>query len=139
MIKFCAGICQNSREDFSDHSQLLDYINHRLLPICNSPRGYKFNIHFYSDENTVMNVIGSLLQMPELKCCSNLEISLNTDMEQERLPVKEISNWLELERSVDAMENIFQNKKERFLEIAINQIQNAHEMIEHLANVICFK
>ena len=46
MVKFIGGIEQNDRRYFSNHSTLLDYIRCRLLPICDSFRGYKFDISF---------------------------------------------------------------------------------------------
>lgn len=95
--------------DFNDHSQFLDHIQNRLLPSCDSSRGYKFFIRFYTDANFATNVIFSLLKMAGVNCCPNVEISIIADAEMQ-LPVEEISNWLE--RSTDGIENKVQNQKE---------------------------
>lgn len=74
-----------------------------------------------------------MLQMPEIECCSNIEIIIDSG-EQIHLPIEAISNWL-LE-SVDGMENDVQNRKEKFLKIHLyDGIQNAHEMVDYLATV----
>ena len=130
MVEFVACISQNDRTNFSD------YIWNQFLPICNSSRRYKFQIWFYSDANSDTNVISSILERDEIKHCSNIEIEI-IGREQKRLPVEEISNWLEL--SADVNKNNLQNPKERFLKIfyygIYGLIQNAREMIEHLAKV----
>ena len=64
------------RDDFNDHLGFIEYIRNRMLPICNSSRGYKFFIIFESDVNSGTNVIASLLQMAEIKRCPNVEINL---------------------------------------------------------------
>ena len=150
-IEFVARISrndQNDRNNFSDHLKLLDYIRNRFLPICNSSRCYKFQIWFFSDANSGTEIITSILEMDEIKHCSNVEIRLFYGG-QKRLPVKVISTWLE--RSADGAKNNHQNQKERFLKIwyhyysspyiqtpSFNSspfIQNAREMLEHLAKV----
>lgn len=75
MIECYARITQHC-DDFNDHSHFIEYIRNRMLPICNSSRGYKFFIIFHSDVNSGTNVIASLLQMAEIKRCSNVEIKL---------------------------------------------------------------
>ena len=133
MVEFVACISQNDRTNFSD------YIWNQFLPICNSSRRYKFQIWFYSDANSDTNVISSILERDEIKHCSNIEIEI-IGGEQKRLPVKEISNWLEL--SADVNKNNLQNASERFLKIfyygIYGLIQNAREMIEHLAKVLLY-
>ena len=47
-----------SRKDcdsFSSHSQLLDYLRDRLLPICNLSAHYTFNIHSYSKASDLIS------------------------------------------------------------------------------------
>ena len=139
-IEFVARISrndQNDRNNFSDHLKLLDYIRNRFLPICNSSRCYKFQIWFFSDANSGTEIITSILEMDEIKHCSNVEIRLFYGG-QKRLPVKVISTWLE--RSADGAKNNIQNQTERFLKIYYNYylnpvIKNAREMLEHLAKV----
>ena len=137
VVEFTPTISQNGRNNFSDHSMLLDFIRNRLLPNCNSSRRYKFKIRFSSDRNSDTNVIASILEMDEIKHCSNVEIGI-IDGEQKRLPVEEISNWLE--RSADEAKNNIQNHMERFLNFYYiyyftHFIQNARELLEHLAKV----
>ena len=114
VVQFIATISQNDRNNFSDHLKLLDYIRNRFLPICNSSRGYKFQIWFPFDANSDTNLIASILEMDEIKHCSNVEIVIIFG-EQKRLPVEEISNWLE--PSDDRTNNSLQSLRERFLKI----------------------
>lgn len=124
------------RDDFNDHLGFIEYIRNRMLPICNSSRGYKFFIIFESDVNSGTNVIASLLQMAEIKRCPNVEINLCIPWEcQNQLPVEEISNWLE--RSADDVGNYIQNKKERFLTVKLfasnhHFFQNVREILDQL-------
>lgn len=136
MIEVYAGICEGDPSDFSNHLQLIEYIQNQLLSFCISPRSYKFHIYFYSDENSVPNLIASLLQMDELRLCSNIEIEIRIRHQEKRfgfekqLPVEAIANWLE--KSDDKME-IIDRTKERILKIELRVgIQNPQEMLEHL-------
>lgn len=130
---------------FTDHLQLLQFIRTRLLSICDSSRGYKFDIilypFFHYGENSASklakNLIASLLQMDEVKLCSNVEIQIY-NAEQNQLPVEaveEISNWLE--RPINGKGNYARNQMERSLKICIpcTHIQNAREMVNHLKTV----
>ena len=133
-VEFAACIDQDDHNDFSDQSQLLEYLHNRLLPILNPSSDYKFYINFCADENSVTNLIESLLQMAEIKSCSNIKIRIGMCCEeQKQLPVEEISNWLE--RSTDGIENTVQSQKERVLKIGIQGIQNAREIVDHLKMV----
>ena len=146
MVEFIARISQNDRNNFSDHLKLLDYIRNRFLPICNSSRGYKFDICFFSDRNSDANVIASILEMGEIKRCTNVGIKIIGGA-QKRLPIEEISNWLE--RSPDGTKNNLHNQKERFLKIYFYDttifikpnpfIRNAREMLDHLKTVYSSK
>lgn len=120
----------------------LEYIRDRLLPICNSSRRYEFIIHFYSvTEEVITNVITSLLQMPEIKQCSNIGIGIsiqnNRDRIKMQLPIEEISNWLEKPAEGKGINS--QSQKERFLRIIMSKYRvrnrNALEMIDHLKTV----
>ena len=139
MIEVYAGICEGDPSDFSNHLQLIEYIQNQLLSFCISPRSYKFHIYFYSDENSVPNLIASLLQMDELRLCSNIEIEIRIRHQEKRfgfekqLPVEAIANWLE--KYDDKME-IIDRTKERILKIELRVgIQNPQEMLEHLIKV----
>ena len=135
MVEFIADIFQEDCNHFSDHSKLLDYIRNRFLPICNSFRRYKFKIGFNSAANSGTDITASILQMDEIKHCLNVEIRL-FDGGQKLLPVEEISNWLE--PFAAGTKNTLQNQKERLLtiyHIGPFTIQNAREMLEHLAKV----
>ena len=135
MLEISAHIRHNDRSAFIDHSQLLECIRNRLLPICDSSRGFKFRICFFSDKNSVTDTIASLLQMPEILRCPNVEITIPVrhPREKKQLPVEAISNWLEI---ANARKNVDQNHKEKFLKIVFSGIQNAKEMLDHLAMVI---
>ena len=73
--------------------------------------------------------------MDEIKHCSNIEIEIEIiGGEQKRLPVEEISNWLE--PSADGTKINLQNHNERFLKINLNStIQNDQEMFDNLKTV----
>ena len=88
-IEFVAQISQKDRNHFNDHLKLLDYIRNRFLPICNSSRLYEFQILFRSDANSATEVIVSILEMDEIKHCSNVEIVIMTGI-QKRLPIEEV-------------------------------------------------
>ena len=66
---------------------------------------FKFAIHlaatnskstFFSDANSATEIIASILEMGEIKRCSNVKIVIMTGI-QKRLPVEEISKWLEIQ------------------------------------------
>lgn len=136
MIEFRARIsAYDDGIDFSDHLQLLEYIRNRLLPICNSSLGYKFYIDFESDFNSAANVIASLLQMPEIKRCANVEIKIiHWRGRQNQLPIETISTWLE--RSADVVENNVQKQRERSLTISTEGVfGNTREMLDHMKTV----
>ena len=137
LIEFYAISSVGDRDQFNNHSQLLEYIHDRLLSICNSSRGYSFQLLIeFLDSNYVTNLIASLLQMDAIKRCSNLEIGFPFGRREEnQLRVEAISNWLI--RSANGTENIVKNQKERLLNIGFYGIQNAREMVDHLKTVYC--
>ena len=113
-------------------------LHNRLLSICASARGYRFNIFSWRYEQSVRKLIASLLQMEEIKRCQNIDIDfrLYYGGNEKQLPVDEVSNWLE--RSSNGIEKFVNNKqKARSLKMQMKgiQIQNAREMIEHLKTV----
>ena len=116
MIKFSAIISQHDRNYFNNHSTLIDYFQNRLFSICDSARCYKFRISFGHDENEndIANVILSLLQIPTIERCSNVEMEIQWLWGvNKQLSVEVISNLLE--KSVDGMEINDQYKNEKFL------------------------
>ena len=126
-------ISQDDRNYFNNHSTLINYLQNRLLSICDSARGYKFRISFRSDEdeNDITNVIESILQIPTIERCSNVEIEIHCCWEvNKQLPVEMISNWLQ--KSVDEMEINSRKQEEKLLTIRMCDIQNTQEMIDHL-------
>ena len=136
MIEFSAIISQHDRNYFNNHSTLIDYFQNQLLSICDSARGYKFRIYFRSDEdeNDITNVISSILQLPTIERCSNVEIEIRCYWEvNKQLPVEVISNWLE--KSVDGMEINSRKQREKLLTIRMRDIQNVQKMIDHLKSV----
>ena len=152
MIEFNADIYEHCHSYFSNHTQLLDYLCYRFLPIFfNSSRHYKFYFRFKSDGNSAANVVASVLQMPEIRRCSTIEIKIHS--KEQKLPVDAIINFLE--ESADEMGNNngqIQNKKERFLKVIFptwhwywgnsiprHGVQNTEEMLDHLKTVISFK
>ena len=97
MIEISAIISQHDRNYFNNYSTLIDYLQNRLLSICDSARGYKFRISLGQDENEndVANVISSILQMPTIERCSNVDIVILCFWEvSKQLPAK-ITNWLD--------------------------------------------
>ena len=72
--------------------------------------------------------------MDEIKYCSNFEIKFSMQRgDAEKLPVDEITNWLE--RSTEWMEMESGVQKVRSLRIALLSIENAREIQEHLETV----
>ena len=129
-------INQESAHHFSDHQTLLDYLSKRLLPICASSRSYNFWLWFHSDENSMGNVIDSILRMPQVGSSSNVAIDLYTSRfpASIALPVETISTWLN--RNADAMKSY---QKGVFLRIFSHRPhQNFTEMFALLKMVNSF-
>ena len=124
ILFFAGAVDENDSSSFPDHSELLNYLSDRILPICDKPDGYIFIFDLSSEKNTGRCVLTSLLKMAQIKCCSNVRIRIFTADETE-LPVREISNWLH--RKCDG-------QRERSLFINFS-IKNALEMFNHLKKV----
>ena len=128
---------------FIDHTQLLEHLRNRLLPICGNCRRFEFRIYLGSDsdKDTVANIITEILEMQQVNECSNVCISLVIPNQYDyRLPVKTISNWLHRNRNVDkdgtGKEIANQKQRERILEIEAVYISNVLEMLNHLKEVL---
>ena len=128
-IRFFADINQDDQSSFSDHSIFLSYLDEQLLKICNSSRRYEFEITFRSDKNAGTNFISSLLQMPAIIRCSNLEITLNHIEEAQQLPVETISDWLNRRKTECGI------PQEIFMKIRMIEFQNVTEICDHLSKV----
>ena len=133
-IVFNADISQNDPSNFSNHSSLVQYIRERLLIICDCDCQYVFRIGFYSDENSKANVIKSILKMPQIVRCPNVEIKLYYIYDSIQLPVKEIFQWLN--QTADRIGVSGKKKDEKFLRIYSWSIENILGMCEHLSEVV---
>ena len=92
--QFHGQVDDDNSSRFADHSELLSYVRSRLLPDCDDkPRGYYFVIDLYSEKSAAKCVLSSLLQIPQVICCSDVRIEID-EADQIKLPVREISNWL---------------------------------------------
>ena len=134
VIHFIFAIKNNSRNDFSDHSQLLDHLRNELLPICGSSRGYKFEICPFSDPISQTNLFAQILQIPRIDFCSNVEIKLNEFTSyQMNFPIELISNWLHRNRT----DRIEEKPTERVLQLCSSgsNFPFARELCDHLTKV----
>lgn len=94
MICFDADINEDNPKDFNNHSQLLDHLHREFIPLCCSPFSIQFNIGFFQSENNfVLPVIGSILQMFQFHPCSVLKFKVYEVQEPIEVPLEAISNW----------------------------------------------
>ena len=137
-IILCARISLDSpnSRNFASHSSFLDYVQNRLLAIFGSALRYSFVIWFCSDQNAIKYSIASILQLPLIKRCTNVEIQIPTWGVQNKLPVEAISNWLE--KSTDGVGINSRKQREKLLKMWLHSIQNAREMVDHLEMVYFF-
>lgn len=136
LIKVCAYVNRNDPGAFSDHSHLLDHFCKELLPICDSARAYTFIICFYSDKKAGMNVIGPLLQMPSIYCCSNAQIRFHGLDKRVWNSSKFQIGFIENLGTADG-DGINENVKERFLQIYSKKIKNSRELCDQLKKEGC--
>ena len=129
-IFFEAGINQKDQSEFYNHSALIAYLRDEFLSICDSTRRYKFVITFDSDQNSGSKVISSILKMPQVVQCSNVDIWLLRIFDPIELSVGEIAQWLNQKN-----DRIGKKMEEKFLEIYSYKIQNVLEICEHLTEV----
>lgn len=139
MVHIYMTIRQNDPENFENHSQLLDYLRNKLLPICASSRGYEFVIWFFNsdkDDNGTgtADIISSVLQFPQIVSCSNVELN-PCQLKSTALPVEAISNWLH-RNYLDG--HGLENRRERCLQISVQNIINGLEMCQNLKKVSIF-
>ena len=79
LLIFCADVNRNDPTCFYDHTRLLIYLR-RLLPICDSFRGYEFVLAFKSDKDASGYVISSILQIPQIRSCSYARIEFTRSL-----------------------------------------------------------
>ena len=102
IIYFMGRIDRNDPHSFADHSELVNYLQNRLLPNCEFSRDYVFCIDFRFDEiesSKAASVTASILQMPQL-CKHHRPFNITIWFENivkntpVQLPVEAIVNWL---------------------------------------------
>ena len=152
IIYFMGRIDRNDPHSFADHSELVNYLQNRLLPNCEFSRDYVFCIDFRFDEiesSKAASVTASILRMPQL-CKHHRPFNITIWFENivknipVQLPVEAIANWLnQKSESGSGMKAKCQNK-ERSLTIwacIYNQTEDEHyalatrEIYEHLKKV----
>ena len=135
-IRFYGCIDRNSNKSFGNYSALLNYLRETFLPIFNSSHRYEFRICFCSDQEFATTVTSSIMEMYQIKQCSNLKIELRTSFlaDPKQLPLEAISNWLN--RKIDYwMKFIARSPQEIFLKIYMTFIQNAMEICDQMTTV----
>ena len=133
-IRFYGRINENDPSNFSNHSTLIDYIRDEFLPICDLSRRYNFEIDFSSDMDAATNVVSSILKMPQIVQCLNIEILIYTIDHPNKLPVGEIVQWLN--QKIDRIGFFGKKNEEKFLKIISRQIQDELGICEHLTEVL---
>ena len=115
IFAFSCHVDRNNSSRFADTSEVFNYLNSRLMPLCdNKLRGYWIEIWFYSDRSAGNYIIASLLQMPQINCCSDVRVQIHL-ADQMNLPVGEISNWLHRN---------YGGQRERLLQICVLAIED---------------
>ena len=131
LIHIIGAINKNNRRHFINYTQLFDHLRNEFLPICGSSRRYKFEIYCLSDEVSHTNLIAQILQLPQISCCSNVEINFPiVAMQPLQFPIESISNWLN--RICNESE---EKPKERFLRIFHFNFLCGRELCDHLKKV----
>ena len=137
-LDLCVTIDRNDRTHFGSHSEFLEHIRGELLPICDSSRGYQFTVWLMDgryNREADQNLIASILQAPQVKRSSNVEIRLFNSASPE-WPIEAISSWLH--QNYDGIRNL-KGLKERFLQISTFNVrrglQDTQKLIGHLKKV----
>ena len=132
LVSFIGYIYIEMQSFFNDHDQVLEYLRNQLLPICAKSLGFEFDIEFYSDKESAKSVIASILQMEEVKSCSNVSIVFWFG-DPIKLPVDKISNWLH--RSCD---DIGQRERSLYISLFPSKKENLLEVFTHLKEVFIY-
>ena len=134
-----AKIDKNDRSQFNYHTQLLDHIREKLLPICDSSPVYFFHVDFQSNNDGAADFIAQVLQMRPINRCRVVYFYYANETFIQ-LPVGVISNWLNSNSDGGiGCTGTGQSGNERFLRTNSRiKIQNAVEICDHLKIVRTF-
>lgn len=82
-------------------------------------------------------LLASILELPQIKRSAQFKIDLccECDEEQTELPVEQISDWLNNQKSDETKTNGRRFHDERFLQIRLQRIFNIFEMWDQLKKV----
>ena len=135
-IHFSFSIIKKCESSFSDQTQMFNYLQKELLPVCGRPRSYKFE--FYIEYNKVepsgTNTIAQILQMHPIDRCSNIELILYGIRATMQWPIEAISDWLH-----QKSDGIAEKSQKRFLKIYSDGWKNQNErelqLCDHLRKV----
>ena len=93
-----ANINQKRRDHFIDHTQFLEHLRNKLLPIFCYHRRFKFRIGIGSNTDAFTNIVSSILEIKQVNQSSNVGIHfvrrITMTNQYERLPIEAIANWL---------------------------------------------
>lgn len=130
---------KDDQSNFGCPMQLLNHVRNELLPICAAARCYKFSIRFLS-HTSATNILDSILQIPAIISSTNVEFNFFLPYGvflKQLLPVDAISAWLN--RNSDGIIIRGQKQQKNPLELTVHmngvQVQNAHELLEHVKKV----
>ena len=136
-INFIFPISKMCLSSFSDHLQIFNDLRKELLPVCGTPRSYKFELYFNYGTNDVdtsgTNVIAQILQMHPINRCSNIELRLYGIIPPMQWPIETISDWLH-----QKSDGIAEKSQKRFLKIYSDEwknLRNERELFGHLREV----
>ena len=133
---FNVVIDQNDPDCINNPSQLLNHLRHQLLPVCNRPSHFTFNINLCIETSAATNLIASILQIHEVNRCYRVTIKFFQSGQGIRLPVSAISDWLNRAGSGMEIGVVGGKHPERILKIsAFGGFQNGQEMVDHLKKV----
>lgn len=125
---------------YKDHKELIEHFQNSLLPICDSSRGYLFELTFNSDKKSANNVLASIIQMPSVGRCSTLSFNIHpfrvgymSGYHFDILPVEEISNWLHREYHNNKIGS--QMQQEKHLKISTCERVNVQQICHRLKEV----
>ena len=119
---------------FSNHSTLIERVR-EVVSICDSSRGYFFDLNFHTmDSNVPGHLISSILEMPAIARSATVSLRWKCIFifGLTQLPVETISNWLNRERRV-----MNQNQRELRLKLMWmgHDYANIQQMCDFLKRV----
>ena len=112
-IHFVGFVNEKGPAQFKDQIALVNYLQNAFLTICNSSNRYVFDFNFFSGENedVTINVIASILRMPQIVRCLDVSIKIWYFYDSSyptQLPIEAINQWINQE-SKDRIDAIAQN------------------------------